>query len=368
MSLVPCPGCGLPRTAEDLASLPCPLCGGESVAESPAAVAPPPAMTIPARSPARSSRRPLWLAVAALVPIAGGAAVYLAWPKSEAELVADPSKPKSSIGVATVEAAPRPRLSVAVPPPKLVAVAKPEVAPFPRVASAPAIEPNLPAEGAVVLNKPDGEYVLPMAGGDEVIVLTGEVGTLRIGPVSGRARVDASKLKAKVVVVTGRVDEEATLRVRATDRIEFAERVDGTATVTAEALGGTVRFATAARIDGGATVHVRAARAEFVGKVDGGSRLTVDAGNGGVAFGGTNGDGKLGGGARVAVTARTVDIGCLMAGEANVAVTVVGSGRITHKDLEGGAKLTHRKASATNPDPAVSGGELRGGATVSKAE
>jgi len=256
-----------------------------------------------------------------------------------------------------------------VPPPKPVAVAEPEVAPVPRVASARALEPNPPAEGAVVLNKPDGEYVLPMAGGDELIVLTGEVGTLRIGPVSGRARVDASRLKARVVVVTGRVDGEATLRVRAADRIEFAERVDGAAAVTAEAPGGTVRFATAAaRIDGGASVHVRAARAEFVGKVDGGSRLTVDAGDGAVAFGGTDGGGKLGGGARVAVTAKTVDIGCLMAGEANVAVTIVGSGRISHKDLEGGAKLTHRKASATNPDTAVSGGQLRGGATVSKAE
>jgi len=81
-----------------------------------------------------------------------------------------------------------------------------------------------------------------------------------------------------------------------------------------------------------------------------------------VVFGGE----KLGGGARIAVTAKAVDIRCRMAG--GVHVTVTGAGRITHKDLEAGAKLIYRKALPSDADATVTGGEVRGGASVSKGE
>jgi len=236
--------------------------------------------------------RVLLFALAILLPVGAGVAVYVLWP------VAD--EPESAVELPSRPPAPLPkqhsaaRFEVAPPPGLFVAARGPEVAPPPRVAVAPAapVEPVAePADGVIALNNPNGEYVLPDAIDLDAVALTGEIGVLKIGRVSGRAVVDATKLRAKVVIVSDRVDGEGVLRMRATERIEFHGRIDGAATVTAEAPGGAVRFTTeAARIDGGAKVLVSAAKVEFVGKVDGGSRLTVSAGE--VVFGGE----KLGGG------------------------------------------------------------------------
>lgn len=350
----------MPRRAEDLASSACPLCGGDALAKPvPAVAAPKSSAPVGAACPAADRSLPRWLlfALAGLAPVAVGVAIYLVWPKPKVEPVAEVQAALSPSEVLPfIEVAPRPRRVMPTP----VVVAEPEVAPPPRLIIAPAVEPEAIADGVIALNNPNGEYVLPDTDGAEPIILTGEIGTLRLGRVFGRANVDASKLRAKVIIVGDRVDGEATLRLRATERVEIRKRIHGAATLTVTAPGGTVRFATAAQIDGEAKVHVTAAAIEVGGVVDGGCRLTVEANE--VVFRGE----KLDGGARVTVTAKTVDIRCLMAGGASVAVA--GANRIRHKDLEAGARLTYSRASPSDPKPHVEGGELRGGATVSEVK
>ena len=288
---------------------------------------------LPASKPSAGGR-----AFAGVAGFAAGTAVgifgVLAWQGRftaaapvETAAVTTPAGVTPPLAVKPVEVAPLPReVSPAVPepatptpeptppaPPVVGQAAPPAVAEA--VRPAPALPAVVPAAVPVVVkaagkaveievNQPEGEYTLavPMQKGEHVI-LKGKVGKLKLGSIEAGSTLDATQLEAGAITVNGKIDGGSKVKLNAPH---------GTVIVT--------------------------------GKVDGGSQLTITGWviylNSGV------------GGAKTRVTA-----------------IISRSGSLRSVGVDGTAVLEYRAASGgwSNPDVFIAG-PVAGGATVRKIE
>jgi hypothetical protein len=280
MALVPCPACGLPRTAAD-ADTPCPACHwADPPAPAPAPAAPAP-VSPPTPAPAhRRTRDVLFGAAGAAV---GVVAAALLIPPRERPAPPEP-EPTSAPAPAPPAYVRVPSLPIA-PPPRAV-----EPDDDPVVVPVPIPVPVAPDGGFAVLkvDQPDGVFAFPRLGPGNKVKLTGRVKRLTVEGLDGGAELDATGL--------------------ASDGVSVAEAVDGGSVLRLKSDGGTVSFKRGVR--GGSVVELDApksyvtfsggpaakAGAKAVPAVGGGSRVTVRAKS--VVFGGP----VTGAGTEVAIT------------------------------------------------------------------
>ncbi|HYH67392.1 MAG TPA: hypothetical protein VD866_22025, partial [Urbifossiella sp.] len=198
MALAPCPACGLPRAAADIAT-PCPACRWADPAPPPPLPAPAPPSP-PAPEPQRPSRLPAAV-LGVICGVLATLAVQSALPRPEPDPVTEPVPE-----VAAAPVYPRvPSLPVA-PPPRLVERADPVVLPVPVPA---------PANGGFAVLKvdqPDDLYHFPRLGPGNKVKLTGRVKKLTVDGLDAGAELDASGLATDGVSVAEAV-EGGVLRV-----------------------------------------------------------------------------------------------------------------------------------------------------------
>lgn len=347
MALTPCPTCGLPRNADDT-NLPCPVCGRQAAnGDSPLALdelaSGAPTNEPVELTPTAATREPgtvrNWTLAGGTVLFGAGVLAVMLWdpwaepPAADPYVVAPraaavaPASPSGPVTPPVPEVAPPPRpygLSLAaVDPP---APQEPELAPPPRAVVVPAV-------AEIRVNRPNEEFHLPRIGEGNHIRLTGAVRKLMVDGVGDGAVLDASGLTARDVSFGG-------------------------------------------RIDGGATVSVRCANGSVSvrEKVDGGARLTIDAGpTGYVAFpnppaGGKEGS-KIGGGSQVRITAKTVVlVGSITGADTHVVVTLAAGGTLRAKAIDGPARLHYRQADPASPPPKASVETKRGNSEFKAVE
>ena len=319
MSLVPCPGCSLPRTAND-AEFECPICGYMPdaddeddtpepllvvVEEAPVSLAPVPP------PPARAGRSSVLPWVLAGLGFIGTSVCALGWYFAMPSAPPDAPAAAALTGVAYREVAPRPRR---VPDPL-------EVAPVPRLYAEPF--------EVIRVDAKNESYKLAAVEGKRRVKLIGVAGKLFLASVSEGAEVDATELETRWVNVTGRIDDGATVRLVAPGGVvNFVDGISGGATVTVDAGAGTVTFA-------------KRSKAE---------RLLMPP--------------NISDGARVTIHGRQVTFLSPITGDGTTVDVTLGSrGHLKFVELDGGARLHYRQAPATVAVPLiVNPGRVKGDA------
>lgn len=351
MSLVPCPGCSLPRTAND-AEFECPVCGfvpgAEAEAVAVAAAVEPVLLVAAARRPVVApavSREPSFLPwVLAGVGFGGTMVCAAGWYLASTDL---PRLPDSAT-------APARELAAREVAPPHAYVEPPATQPTPPTSAEPknpwrvdAVKPAPPVvkkvEPAVNdapfevirVDAPVEDFRLDPVDGKRRVKLVGVANKFYLASVTGGAVVDASELDTKWVNVTGRIDEGATVKIAAPGGlVNFTEGVGGGATVVVAAAGGTVTFAKRG------TPKVKVAVQP-----------------------------NIAGGARVTITGRQVTFLSPVVGDGTVVdVTLSPRGHLRFTELDGGAKLLYRQSKPTDPPLIVNPGTVRGDAEFKRAE
>ena len=295
MAMIGCPGCGLPRSDDQVGVVPCPVCA--EVSESPRTASPPgiakPALVDPtAGLPADVSqleaqagqdsgrtRVQLITACAFLIGVALGAGGLLAWQKAGLIDVSEPLALNNALVVTSepttaksydLALAPRPR------------VRPPGIAPEPK-AVIPPIQLGPPV--IVDLNEPDSTFTVPrMLDGGFHLVLRGKVRMLRVTDLGGGSVLDASALEAGSIYVGGKIDGGSLLKLSALNGVvAIPASVSGKSRVEINAPGSEVRFSfptttsgPGSLIDGGSTVTITGRTVDLRGDVDGmGTKVIV---------------------------------------------------------------------------------------------
>lgn len=300
MALVPCPACGLPRAAAD-ATTACPACRWAEPAPPPPPPAPEPPPP-PAPEPAPPRTYPL---VAGVVGVAAGVLATLAVQfalRSEPEPEPTPVPEVTAVGPPVYLRVPS--LPVA-PPPRLVEPAGPIVLPVPV---------PFPVDGgfaALKVDQPDELYHFPKLGPGNRVRLTGRVKKLTVDGLEAGAELDASGL--------------------ATDGVSVAEAVEG-GVLRVAADGGTVTFRRGIR--GGAVVEVAAPKSYVSFAPLTGAKVGP----------------SVGGGARVTMQAKSVEVGGPVAGAGTLLdVTFSRGGSLKLAAVEGGAQVRYRPGHRADP-------------------
>lgn len=302
MSMIPCPGCGLPRVADQFDSVPCPVCAA-GVAEprdsrpglAPKA-APDPTAGMPADAgqlhlAGHSEGFPAWFGWVAvfLLGAATGAVALLGWqaanpitPSVTEVANAEPDNPH------TLPELPPRRIEVAPMPHEPTPRTEPEPEPGPPPPEPKAVAPApLPGEVITIeVNQPEAKYSIPftMRNGERV-VLKGKVKHFRVPTLDGGASLDASGLEAEEVNISGKVGGRATLKVNAPNGIVHVySNVGEKSSVEITAPNGEVKFTTTttpnrpgSAIDGGSRVVITGKFVDLRGDVNGiETRVTVN--------------------------------------------------------------------------------------------
>lgn len=303
MSMIACPGCGLPRE-EQLNNVPCPVCdAGPALPTAPESVAKKPAgrdstTGLPAdiSEMNRSAPRegfPAWFSWAAVFVfgIATGVVGFSRWQAANAPVEVAKAEPVNPRPLPTLP--PQPPAKRVEPAP-IPAEPKPPVEPKPSPEPAP--EPSLtepkgmPVGGerpvTIDLNLPNGTYSIPFAmKKGERIILKGKVHTLRASGLDGGAILDASGLEAAQVYIGGTIDNGSVLKVNAPNgKVTVGGSVLGKSSVEITAPGGDVIFSApttptrpGSAIDSGSIVVITARSAEFLGDINGSNtKVTVN--------------------------------------------------------------------------------------------
>jgi hypothetical protein len=135
------------------------------------------------------------------------------------------------------------------------------------------------------LNNPDGMVLVADMNRDEHLTIKGHVGLLKIGTISGNARLDASGLVAKEIIITGDVNQHAVVKLNAPrGRVTIGGHIEGNARVTANAPDGEIMVAAqSGKLDDDAELIVVARDVDMNGRMAGRSRLVLTLTGGGRA-------------------------------------------------------------------------------------
>lgn len=179
--------------------------------------------------------------------------------------------------------------------------------------------PAFVGPGEVRLDDPAGEHVVDTLNEGDRLKLTGRIGVLRIRGVND-GELDASALQARSIV--------------------FEQPVNGRSAVKLSAPGGSVALA---GINAEARVEVEA---------PGGTLRTPDI----------NGDSRL------SARAREVRFEGAVQGSSKVSLTLTANGFMRFGTIQGSATVTWKRERASDPNPNIQEGEVRGGGRFLRAE
>ena len=182
----------------------------------------------------------------------------------------------------------------------------------------------LPLGGGTTIDKPDGEYVLPVVNGHDDIRLSGKVKTLKVTAANGNAVLDASGLEAKEIFVAEAINGEATVVLNAPGgSVEIRGGINGPSKLMIVAPGGKVKFVEGAQIQGVAELTIAAAEVEFADTI---------------------------------------------AGAPKVDVTLTKGGKLKFKLIAGAARLHYKKADPKDPELTVEAGTVKEAAEVKQIQ
>lgn len=354
MATVTCPGCGLPR-AEDLTdAAPCPVCGLDGrvpdagpphepdhdrpwvIDEQSAGPADPPHDLDPPRPTAAGGGRLLaGVLLGFLAGTAAGTAGVFGWqayrdrPPTPAEPSFAQADPPADEPAPATPAPVAPAANPPAPPPG--PTPDPVVLPkTPDAGPQPALaNPFRPAAPRGV--RLDGaQTYAPFVEPGKTVVARGRVKRLVVGNLDAGAVLDCSEMDAEEVVVIGRIDGGSRLSVRAAGgQVTFRGRVVGKSKVSVAAPDGTVTFLAAG-----------------------------EAGAEGAA---------IDGGAVVEVKARAAEFrGPIGGAGTRVAVTLTAGGSLAFAQLAGPSRLEYAKADPADPAPSLKKGTVHAPAVLVK--
>jgi hypothetical protein len=327
MALIACTSCGLPRTAADAEASPCPACGwrlGDPEPVEEMRVEPAPAA--PAAEPLRCEglSRP-GIAVAAAIVFAAVAGVLAvgSWPDEARPITVMEPAPDYDPGLLEL-------LAPAPPPPSSPQLA---IAPPPREVEPEEVGPTviLPVpvpvvHGPAVIRMEDANatFELSRLAAKNQVKLVGQARLLRIGGLDEGATLDATELSVRTVYVNGHVDRGSTLMIRS-----------------------------------------KGTKVNFRGKVDGGSRVVLDIRGGQATFSTLKSGGGVGGGSRVSIVAKTVNLnGSIRGPGTSVEITLTPPARLEYTAVADRAKLHYRLEHRADPLPRITRGSIAPGAIV----
>jgi hypothetical protein len=338
-----CSKCSYPLDDDEVGKRACPACGTPLRHVAPFQPLERPESRPAAPPPPRRSL--LWpLGGMTLLALASfGAGMYLMRPADGKQTTPATNTLAASPAAASQEPAkssPPPKTKEPEAPKSLPKVEEPrkETKPeAPKKEPPPAVKPSPLLPEVLVgddrrLNRPDGEYRIGTLLRGSTLKLSGKVKTLRVGIVDGASTLDASALDAQEIFFSGRIAGGATVKLRAPGgRVEFKSKVDGESRLVVDAPGGTVAFIQptqpsreGSKIDGDSTVVVTAKTADFRGAIDG---------------------------------TRT-----------RVVVTLTKGGLLYFRDIAGSVRLQYRTADPRDPPPRILGGEVHDSARLEKID
>ncbi len=300
MSMIACPGCGLPRE-EQLNNVPCPVCDAgpalptapEPVAKKPAGRDPTTGLPSDVSEMNRAAPRegfPAWFSWAAVFVfgVATGVVGVLRWQSVNAPVEVAKAEPVTPRPLPPLP--PQPPAKPVEPPPKQPDP-KPAVEPKPPPEPVPSLpEPKgMPPAGerplTIDLNMPVGNYsILAMRKGERII-LKGKVRKLIASGLDGGAVLDASGLEAAEVEIRGKIDNGSVLKVNApSGKVTVEAAVLNNSSVEITAPNGRVSFSTptapgslGSAIDSGSTVAITAQAVDLQGDINGiSTKVTVN--------------------------------------------------------------------------------------------
>jgi hypothetical protein len=294
MSMIPCPGCGLPRVEEQINSVPCPVCAATPAptpvlpkVQKPAAPDPTAGLASDAselhRVAAHSSTgsQLFGWAIVFFLGVGAGVGGVLGW-----QAAFSPPSTQRDPRLDTASNSPSESSSLSLTGP--IAIAPMPHEPAPPQPSPPAPEPDPPlpdpkviappADATITVELNQDVYTVPALKKGERMVLKGKVKTLRTAGLATGAFVDASALEAANIYVGGRIDGGSTLKLYApAGVVTVAAATLGKSTVEIMAPGGTVNFSSAtsgasrpgSAIDAGSKVTITARAVELHGDING---------------------------------------------------------------------------------------------------
>ena len=271
MNSAPCPGCGLPRQAEQVGVVPCPVCEYGACDPAPDVVAPAPPSLDPTRELATAPRKPMSvtpLAFAAGVVV--GVLAVLGWQaySTARESVAT----TNTLTATTEERKAEPALPPPPVPPKPLEVAPPPPRIYVAVAPPPHLPFRPPPARVTQVDHPNAEYT-PLVRPGATVTLKGRAKRLKVPALEAGAVLDASELEVEDVIVFGKIDGGSRLRIGSVHkRVTFQAKIDGRSTVEVVAPTAMVMFLDVKGRDvtgiaGGSVVRVTAHFTSFLGGV-----------------------------------------------------------------------------------------------------
>lgn len=232
MSMMPCPGCGLPRLADEVARVSCPLCGAydRALPAEPIALiveAEPVALTpAPSHFPWRGS-------LIAILGFSAGIAATLGWQHSNPLLVTENTTPAEVAAAPSSSTPTTPAPSTTAPVP-VTMVPTPSTAPTvkPAPGKTPSTSSVLPGRGVVHLTQPNQIYTTPPLRAGETLTLKGQAKALHVAALDQEAVLDATELDVDEVIVHGDITGRSRLKARAPlGSIDIKGRVTGGSTL-----------------------------------------------------------------------------------------------------------------------------------------
>ncbi len=348
MATIACRSCGLPRAEELLNDVACPVCGlkGDEPVEAAtdteplhdcAWVIPEPSRVL--FSPEPSKSRFLVGFLAGVAVALGGA---FAWPFLVGRAVPDidvlGTARSTEEPAREVAQAPAPRevfTSLRIPAPSVPEqIPKPADVPEPMIVLQPEPAPRNPfrpdAPRAIVLDRV--QHYSPNVPPGSTVAVRGWVKTLIVKDLEAGAVLDCSELEAEQIIVIGKIEGGSRLSVKAPGgTVAFRSRIDGRSHVIVQAPGGTVAFETPTGMGRDGS------------KIDGGSEVEIHA--------------------------KTVGFRGLIAGaKTKVNVTLSANGSLTFEEIGGTARLEYGKLDPDDAEPQVVKGRIGAAAVVKKVE
>jgi hypothetical protein len=230
------------------------------------------------------------------------------------------------------------------------------------------VEPNQdkkPAAAKVIvlgndikLNDPDGAYALKQINGGDRVVVQGKIKTLTIADINDKSILDATLLEAGEIIFTGNLNSGASVVLGKAHTLKVRD-INDHSTLDASALDAR-EIVLAGAVNSGSILKLHAPKGnvEILGEINDLAQIEIVAPGGKVLFKG-RGDSVINGDARLAITAKDVELrGAVNGTKTQLDITLTKAGALHFNRLNGSVRLHYRKAEASDPEVRIDAGAV----------
>lgn len=282
---------------------------------------------------------------------------------NEKKIDAEPKQNEEKKTPAKIE--PEPKKVDVTPEPKKIEVkieTKVEVKVDPK--KTPVTKIIVLGDDLIKLNDPDGEYTVKSLHGARKLELIGRIKTLKIADINERSTLDLKGLIAEEVIFLGNINSGSKVILGQTKSLKIRDLNDHSLLDASAAEASVILFTGA--INSGSTVKLHAPKGsvEFLGAIPHGAQIEIMAPEGKVVFK-SRGDSVINGDAKLTIVAKELEFtGAINGAQTQLDVTLTKGGELKFRRLNGGVRLTYRKADASDPDLRVEPGQLDANAVL----